>query len=154
MILHQQTQHVADDCKEDVFLLVRAFVKAGLAHSIQSVPDGEDAIAYLSGQPPYMDRNQYPLPQLMLLDLKMPKKDGFAVLEWLRSQPQLGELPVVVLSSSSLQFDIATAHRLGARDFKTKPIDPGALVNIVKDVCARWLDERIPGQPEQIEVAA
>ena len=135
---------MVDDTEIDVFILVRAFLKAGLSHSIQEVRDGKDAIAYLSGEPPYVDRKQYPLPQLMLLDLHMPRMGGFAVLEWLRSRPEFHPLPVIVLSASRLDSDIATAQQLGARDFKTKSSDFDSLVEIVKNVCSRWLGQSVP----------
>src|SRR5690349_127052 len=91
---------LAEDNAHDVWLTQRAFVKARLANRLEVVRDGEQAIDYLSGQGRYVDRKRYPLPILLLLDLYMPKVDGFQVLEWLREHPGLDRLPVAVLTAS------------------------------------------------------
>src|ERR1041384_6928520 len=96
----QPTILLAEDDPDDVLLAQIALRKARLANPLQIVRDGEEAIAYLQGEGRYADRNRYPLPILLLLDLKMPKVNGFQVLEWLRKQPLLSRLPVAVLTSS------------------------------------------------------
>src|SRR6266850_2973587 len=135
---------IADDDSNDVFFLRRAFQKAGLPHPVLDVPDGERAISYLSGAEDYADRSQFPFPSLLFLDLKMPKVSGFEVLEWLRNQKNLGDLKVVVLSSSGLPSDIQKAKTLGANDYKVKPADIDDMVTMVKDVAERWLDADAP----------
>jgi CheY-like chemotaxis protein len=131
---------VADDDQNDVFFLRRAFQKSGLGHSVAHVPDGQEAIDYLRGEGDYSDRKRFPLPTLLLLDLKMPKVDGFDVLTWLKSQPAWQSLPVVVLSSSSREDDIQRARALGADDYRVKPADFDDLLALAQDVAARWLN--------------
>src|SRR5215213_787293 len=92
---------VADDDEQDIFLLRRAFSKAGLSNLILDVHDGEEAIKYLVGNNDFADRTRYPMPALLLLDVKMPKANGFDVLKWLQTRPELADMPVVMLSSSS-----------------------------------------------------
>ena len=100
---------VVDDSKDDVFLLCRAFKKAGLGSSLIHVRDGEEAVDYLTGENPFTDRSRYPLPRLMLLDIKMPKLDGFDVLRWLLTRKDLETIPVVMFSSSFEQEDVEQA---------------------------------------------
>src|SRR5690242_14029566 len=96
---------LAEDDENDVLLLRHAFRRAGLQYPILDVPNGEEAIHYLSGCVPYGDRDHYPLPTLLLLDLKMPLLNGFDVLSWLKARPEYRDLPAVVLSSSGLDPD-------------------------------------------------
>src|SRR6476619_2979181 len=91
---------VVEDDPDDVFLIRRAFEKSGITNPIEVVEDGEQAIAYLSGRGEYADRAKHPIPALMLLDLKLPRIPGLSVLAWLRKQPALGRLSVVVLTAS------------------------------------------------------
>ena len=130
---------VADDDQNDVFFLRRAFQKSGLDHSVIHVSDGQEAIDYLRGEADYSDRTRFPLPSLLLLDLKMPKVDGFDVLNWLRGRSELKQLPVVVLSSSSREDDIQRARSLGADDYRVKPADFEQLLLLAQDVSTRWL---------------
>jgi CheY-like chemotaxis protein len=111
----------AEDDENDAILFKRAFQKAHLSKTVVRVHDGEEAIKYLNGDGCYADRSQYPLPSLLLLDIKMPHKDGFEVLEWKQSRPDLRDLPVVMFSSSDIERDVETAERLGARAFLVKP---------------------------------
>ena len=114
---------LVEDRDDDVVLLRRSFQKAGIANPVQVVMDGEEAIAYLSGTGKYTAREEYPLPGLVLLDLKLPKLDGFEVLRWIRTQPALCGLRVVVLSSSENIRDVNLAYALGANSFLVKPTD-------------------------------
>ena len=125
---------VAEDDENDVFLLRRAFQKAGLPHTLIHVRDGQEAINYLSG------KNHAKL-KLFLLDLKMPLVDGFDVLLWLRARREPICLPVVVLSSSSLPDDKNRAKELGANDYLAKPTGPDDLMTLVKGLDDRWLKE-------------
>ncbi len=132
---------VADDDENDVFFLRRAMQRAGLANPLFVSHDGQEAIDYLDGAPPFNNRAQYPLPGLLLLDLKMPRVNGFDVLSWLARRPDLKHIPVVVLSSSSHEEDLQRAKDLGAHDFRTKPSDFQHLVDLVRDVQRRWLEQ-------------
>src|SRR3954464_7218868 len=105
---------LVEDREDDVLLFRRAFRSAQLNHAINHVPDGDAAIKYLSRQPPYNDDELYPVPDVVVLDLKMPGKDGFEVLQWLREQSNLKPAPVVVLTSSEQPSDIEKAKELGA----------------------------------------
>ena len=102
---------VAEDSAEDIFFLARAFRKAGMDECLVTVRDGQEAISYLSEEP---------RPDLLLLDLKMPKMNGFDVLRWVRANPEMRNLPVVVFSSSDLPEDKERAKELGAREYFVK----------------------------------
>ena len=130
---------VADDDVNDVFFLKRAFKKAGFDFTVLDVPDGEHAIQYLSGTDGFADRSRFPLPKLLILDLKMPKVNGFEVLAWIKEQPAFQSMKVVVLRSSGLQSDKHKAQTLGAHDYRVKPGDIGDMVNLAKDVAVRWM---------------
>lgn len=130
---------VAEDDPNDVFFLRRAFQKAEVKCQILDVPNGQEAIYYLQGKPPYNDRTNYPLPQLLLLDLKMPLMSGFDVLEWLQGQLELAELPALILSSSAHEEDVTGARRLGARDYHVKPSDLTQLTQLAHELQAKWL---------------
>jgi two-component system response regulator len=118
---------VADDSADDLFFLSYAFQKAGLKHSLIAVRDGEAAIHYLLTEP---------RPDLFLLDLKMPKLNGFDVLKWIRSNPDLSDLPVVVYSSSNLPEDQKRAKELGAIECFVKTSN---LEKMVEDLDTRFL---------------
>jgi CheY-like chemotaxis protein len=133
---------VADDDSDDVYLLRRALRKAGLTPRVLDVFDGTLAVSYLSGEPPFDDRKKYPFPDLFLLDLKMPKMNGFDVLAWLKGRPDMGSLPVIVLSSSSVEDDETMALRMGAREFLTKPADIDNLIPLLRSLHRRWLEHR------------
>ena len=130
---------VVDDREEDVILLRRAFEGMGLHHRITHVEDGDEAIKYLSRQSPYDDKARYSVPDVVVLDLKMPKRDGFEILQWLREQKTLQPAPVVVLTTSDRDEDKKRAKDLGAGNYYTKPVDFTKLVGVAKDINRRWL---------------
>jgi CheY-like chemotaxis protein len=130
---------VAEDREDDQLLIRRAFERAQLVNPLRIVNDGEEAIAYLKGEGQFSDRTKYPLPELLLLDLKMPRKNGFEVLEWVRSQPDLKVLPVVVLTSSEDVYDVSRAYQLGANSFLVKPIEFDQFVQMSKAIKGYWL---------------
>lgn len=134
---------VADDDENDVFFLRRAFAKSGLLHTIIHVTDGQKAIEYLLGDGIYADRQANPFPDLLLLDLKMPKTDGFDVLSMLQSNPEL-DLPAVMFSTSALMVDIQMAKKLGARDYVVKPVDQDEMVKVALSFHERWLSGSSP----------
>jgi CheY-like chemotaxis protein len=103
------------------------------------VRDGEEAVAYLKGEGRYFDREEYPVPDLLLLDLKMPRMDGFEVLRWIRQQPGLSPLRVVMLTSSEDIRDVNVAYRLGANSFMVKPMDFENVVELGKVLRDYWL---------------
>jgi CheY-like chemotaxis protein len=129
----------AEDEETDQFILKRAFSQAKLACPLILVSDGQQAIDYLNGDAPYGDRMAYPLPALLLLDLKMPRVTGFDVLAWLATRPEFSSLPVIVLTSSDHDSDIQKARQLGARDYIVKPHSFSHLVNIIRGLGDRWL---------------
>jgi CheY-like chemotaxis protein len=131
---------VAEDDPSDVFFLKRAFQMAGVPASLQFVRDGQEAIDYLDGENRFADRTTYPMPDLMLLDLKMPRLDGFDVLNWLRQQPGLKRLLVTVLTSSDQPQDINRAYDLGANSYLLKPHNAEHLSELVKQVQRYWLE--------------
>jgi len=117
----------------------RAFRKANLTNPLHVARDGQEAIEYLSHQGKFADATRYPSPILMLLDLKMPRKNGFETLEWLRQQPVLKRTVAVILSSSSERADINRAYDLGANSYLVKPGDFQALVQLVTTLASYWL---------------
>ena len=141
---------LVEDDPNDVLLLQRAFQKAGLRDALRVARDGEEAIEYLSGHGPYADRERYPLPFLVLLDLKMPGTDGFEVLQWARAEPDLKRLLIVVLTSSHLQSDVDRAYELGANSYLVKPVEFSEMVNLIQRFEAYWTElNRIPSSPRR-----
>jgi CheY-like chemotaxis protein len=130
---------LAEDREDDITLILKAFAKAQVCNPLQIVRDGEEAIAYLRGEGKYANRDEFPLPALVLLDLKMPKVDGFEVLKWLRQQPGLSALRVVVLTSSDAIRDVNTAYHLGANSFMVKPMDFNDVVQMSRFLTDYWL---------------
>jgi len=130
---------LAEDDPNDVLLIQRAFQRNHVANPVQVVRDGEEALAYLSGQAPFADRERHPLPVLMLMDLKMPRKSGLEVLAWVRQQPGLKRLPIIVLTSSNQSPDINRAYELGANSYLVKPAGFDSLLDLVKNLDMYWL---------------
>lgn len=131
---------LAEDDPNDVFLMQRAFKKAGLASKLQVVANGEQALAYLNGVNGYADRTQFPLPSLILLDLKMPRRSGLEVLGWIRAQPNhLKRIPVVMLTSSKQSSDVNLAYELGANSYLVKPVTFEKLQELVEALGHFWL---------------
>jgi CheY-like chemotaxis protein len=143
---------LAEDDENDIFFIELAFKKAGLAHPLIVVRNGQEAIRYLDGQGIYADREQYPRPCLVLLDITMPILSGLDVLEWVQGQSQISKLaPLVVLTSSSNPSDIQRAMALGADDYRVKPTNAADLVYILREFQSRWLT---PGQsPDAVSLA-
>ena len=129
---------VAEDDDIDAFLLERAFSRVGMKVPLKFVRDGQEAVDYLAAQDFVPDGSARPLPILFLLDLKMPRLDGFDVLKWLRQHPTLRRLCVVVFSSSNEPQDINLAYDLGANSYAVKPTDPGGLETFVRALGEYW----------------
>jgi len=112
--------YVEDD-DNDVLLMRRAWAWVGVENPLQVVIDGREALAYLAGEERYVNRVDHPMPCLVLLDLKLPKMAGLDVLRWIRSQPALQSLRVIIYSASKLPVDINAAHALGIEAYFVKP---------------------------------
>lgn len=112
---------VAEDNADDLFLLAQAFKKAGFTTPFQSVADGVEAIDYLKGHGSYSDRTRHPFPDVLLLDLNMPRRNGFEVLEWIRADPRFSRLMVHVISASIRQSDVQRVYDLRANSYIVKP---------------------------------
>ena len=137
---------VVEDNIDDFLLLKRAMRNAKLQNPLQHVDDGEKAIQYLSGLSPYDDRTRWPMPLIVLLDLKLPRRSGFEVLAWLRSQEGLRRLPVVVLTSSDQNEDIKKAYDLGANSYLVKPGTLEDLIKLTQLVDMYWVLCNKPAQ--------
>lgn len=138
---------VAEDNDLDALLMERLVQRCGDAFHMVRVEHGEAAIDYLQGAGDYGDRKKFPLPALLLLDLKMPRKDGFAVLSWRQENRAFSRLPIVVFSSSNLPDDISRAYALGANSYAIKPSDPERLERLVKALHEWWVEFNVPASP-------
>ncbi len=130
---------LVEDDLNDVMLIKRAFSKSRIVNPIACVENGEDAVAYLRGDGKYADRRQHPLPFMLLLDLKLPRLSGHEVLQWLRGQPLLKRLPVVVLTSSREPVDINRAYELGANSYLVKPVVFEEFAALMRQLQVYWL---------------
>jgi CheY-like chemotaxis protein len=129
-----------EDENADALLIHRALEKTGLDFKLARVKHGDDAIAYLSGSAPFEDRGTHPLPAVILLDIKLPRRTGFEVLEWIRSQPAgVSRIPVVMLTSSRHAVDINRAYDLHANGYLTKPETARQLREMLLDFKRYWL---------------
>ena len=139
---------IVEDNPDDVLFIRRAFTKAKLDNRLRFAEDGEQAVAYLSGTGDYADRAAFPLPLLILLDLKLPRLSGLEFLEWLRvQQPTLRRIPVVVLTSSRESNDVNRAYELGASTYLAKPVSFDGLLELVKQLGMYWMMlAELPGQ--------
>src|ERR1043166_512878 len=131
---------VVEDEHNDVFFLEYAFQTAGITNPLQAVEDGQQAIDYLAGKGKYADRSKYPLPCLILLDIKMPVKTGFDVLRWIQRQPALQAISVLVLPSSRERNDVNLAYQLGARSYLVKPLSISERLELAKVIKCYWLE--------------
>ena len=128
-----------EDESNDIYLLEYSFREICVTTPLKAVRDGQEAIDYLSGAGKYADRTEFPLPCLTLLDLKMPRKSGFEVLEWIRAYPVTSALPVIICSSSANESDIRAAYKLGANAYVVKPSNVDVLLEFVRALDTFWL---------------
>lgn len=135
----EQSILVVEDQEDDILLLKRAFRKAQVTTPVQVVTDGEAAIDYLSGKREFADRDRFPIPGVVLLDLKLPRKSGHEVLEWIRSHATLRRLPVVILTSSRESIDLDRAYDLGANSYLVKPVEFDSLTQMVQTLGLYWI---------------
>lgn|ERR1043166_3365623 len=131
---------LVEDDENDVVLLTKSFDKAGLKQALHRVCNGVEAIQYLAGEASYADRQQHPFPCLLLLDLKLPLKNGFEVLAWVRSQPATRRLLVTVLTASKEVIDVRQAYDLLANSYLVKPTTIAGLDEVARKVKEYWLE--------------
>ncbi len=136
----RETILLVEDDSNDIMLIKRAFRKAQVNANLETITDGDQAVAYLSCQEPYNNRNRYPLPALILLDLKLPRRSGLEVLAWLRQQPEIKRTLVIVLSSSKESPDIDKAYDLGINSYLVKPVTFEDLVELTDQVHKYWFN--------------
>ncbi|MEG4046412.1 response regulator [Microcoleus sp. Pol17_C1] len=136
-----QTILLVEDNPVDILLMQRAFRNETFANtSLQIVRDGDAAVFYLNGDGEYSDRDRYPLPAIILLDLKLPRRSGHEVLVWLRQQPELKRLPVVMLTSSRQTPDVKRAYDLGVNSYLVKPVGFASLLEMMQSFNEYWLN--------------
>jgi len=131
---------VVEDEENDVFFLERTISKAGIKNPVQVVRSGTQAVDYLSGSGEFEDRGRYPLPCLVFLDLHLPGKSGLEVLTWIRKQPELENVIVVLLTASQEEAAIATAYGIGANSYLVKPPTTDSLLVLLKALDLYSLD--------------
>ena len=129
---------VADDDPEDRMLIEDAFEESRLANPLEFVVDGEDLLDYLHRRNGYSDPSSSPRPGLILLDLNMPRKDGREALKEIKSDPELRQIPIVVMTTSKVEEDILRTYDLGVNSFITKPVTFEGLVEVVKELSRYW----------------
>jgi CheY-like chemotaxis protein len=130
---------LVDDRDDDLMVIKRAFTKARILNPLHAVTSGEEAIAYLCGEGKYSNRAEYPLPELILLDLKMPGLSGFDVLRWIRQHPTLKTIRIVVLTASDHMKDVNLAYELGANSFLVKPVEFDRFLDLANAINGYWL---------------
>lgn len=128
-----------EDESADATLLLRGFEKAQVENPIIHLNNGDDALRYLAGKGEYADRNKYPLPALMLLDLKLPGTTGIQLLQWMRVQGEIKRIPVVVLTSDDNPETINAAYDLGANSYLVKPGNPAEIARMVQSIQRYWV---------------
>jgi CheY-like chemotaxis protein len=134
MIDPKATLLLVEDNEDDIFMMRRAMRIGQVANPLQVVTDGQCALDYLSGSGEYGDRDRYPLPAVVFLDLKLPYVDGFEILSWLGGQPSLSSIIVVVLTSSAEVRDRQKAEALGAKSYLVKPPSAESVNDVLKSL--------------------
>jgi len=129
---------VAEDDPDDVFLLQRALAKSRLPINAHYLPDGNLVLDYLHGVGPFQDRQAYPFPRILMLDIKMPGMGGFEILHDVRSDPNLKRVVAVMFTNSPVVRDIDRAYDLGANAYVVKPGDPADLVTFLRRIYDFW----------------
>ncbi|MDB6039827.1 MAG: putative response regulator, CheY [Verrucomicrobiales bacterium] len=129
-----------EDNEDDVFLMKRALKGAGITNQLRVLEDGQRAIDYFSGLGEFADRDQYPIPAIVFLDLKLPIKMGLDVLAWIRAREEFASLVVVVLTSSNESSDVKRAYGLGANSYVVKPPTADQLLDLAKAFKWYWLE--------------
>ena len=139
METRESTVLLVEDDLNDIFLVKRAFKMAQVKNPLQVVTDGQEAMLYLRGEGKYSDRDAYPLPKLMVMDIRMPRRSGFEVLQWVKgSTGALRRIPIVIVSSSDNPDDINRAYELGANAYMVKPVDFRAVEHLFHSITQYW----------------
>jgi CheY-like chemotaxis protein len=131
---------LVEDNPDDVTFVQMAFKKAGLGDVVTVVSDGGEALKYLGGKGPYGDRRKFPVPSLMMLDLRLPTVDGFEVIRWVRSHPSYKRLPITVFTGSSYPKHLHRAYELGANSVVVKPFTFVEFCAAITKISGFWLD--------------
>jgi CheY-like chemotaxis protein len=135
----QVTILLVEDDPAHAEIIRRNFAHFRVLNRLNHVSDGQEALDYLYNRPPYQDQLEYPAPDLVLLDLRLPKIDGIEVLKTLKTDPQKKHLPVVVLTTSSAEKDILSAYRYNANSYLVKPVDFAQFTDLMKTLGYYWL---------------
>ena len=130
---------MAEDDADDRMMTREAFTECRLGNPLQFVADGEELMDYLHRRGQFADEVRYPMPGLILLDLNMPRKDGREALREIKADPGLRDIPVVVLTTSKAEEDVANSYSAGANSFITKPVSFAALIEVVQTLGKYWL---------------
>ncbi len=139
---------LVEDNRMDVELTLDAFREARLLNTVHVAPNGQDALDYIFGRGKYAERNTYPIPNLILLDLKLPGIDGFEVLRQIKETPILKRIPVIVLTSSKEEGDRAFSYDIGANSYLVKPVSFEGFLSIIRQIEGYWLSLNV-GPPEE-----
>ncbi|MGZ4056035.1 MAG: response regulator [Bacteroidia bacterium] len=131
---------IADDDEEDTMLIKDALNESRLRNGVKSVGDGEELMEFLYNKGKYADKELYPTPGIILLDLNMPKMDGREALKEIKEDPKLRSIPIIVLTTSKAEEDIVRTYNLGVSSFITKPVSFSALVEIMKTLNKYWFE--------------
>ena len=129
---------LVEDEENDAMLVQMAFKKNNIPNRVQWVKDGLEAVAYLNGSDTYADRKSFPFPEVLILDLKMPRMGGLELLSWIRDHPEFRVIPTIIMSSSRMQSDVEKAYNLGANTYMIKPNSFDELAILVKLTHDYW----------------
>lgn len=144
---------LAEDSEDDEILFRHVLKRAGVQNPLFVVRDGQQAISYLEGMGEHADRERHPLPEIFFLDLRMPVTNGFAVLEWLQTRPEIrSKLLIVVLTQFGDTLSVLRAYALGAHSFLHKPFKQADLVNLIEHFKGYW--DCAPGPAPQTPPSA
>ncbi len=135
-----KTVLLVEDNEDDAIIMKMACQRTGIPHVLQIVTDGDAALSYLAGKGQYKDRTAHPLPDLIFLDIKLPKRDGHEVLEWIRSEPVYKNLPVVMLTMSKEPSDVSRAYKLGVTSYLRKIAGQAEFGQAVRVILKYWLE--------------
>jgi CheY-like chemotaxis protein len=133
----------AEDTPSDIELLQMALARCGKVRSLTVVRDGSEVIGYLQGEPPFNDPKRQP-PNIILMDLHMPRMSGLEVLQWLRQNPECSVIPVIIMSNSPFEEDVLQAYRLGANAYFEKPTNFDELQEVIRSILAFWTHAKRP----------
>lgn len=134
---------LVEDNKMDITLTLDAFREARLTNKVQVAHNGEEALQYLFGHGVYADRKEYPLPGMILLDLKMPGIDGHEVLRRIKNTPEIKRIPVIILTSSKEEGDLALSYDRGANSYLVKPVSFEGFLEVIRQVTDYWISLNI-----------